>query len=246
MAKNTCSLCPEPVHGHGLCRKHYFRWKRYGDPLAANNGACAWCATPFAPGTHARRKYCDGNCKKKGEQREKHAAFAAAGLCPAGRHAIAEVGTITRVRGSGAEITECAACHEAIVDRNRVNGSSFASTPETFFARGVRDADTGCLVWPLAKTTSGYGAVTFQGVWKQVHVLAFELANGSVPDGMLVCHHCDNRPCFEPAHLFAGTPKDNIQDSVQKGRHSSLHLPKGWRGKPTAGASIRQSAVGSS
>ena len=47
---------------------------------------------------------------------------------------------------------------------------------------------------------------------------AWELANGPIPDGMFVCHTCDNPPCCNPAHLFLGTPSENVLDAVAKGR----------------------------
>jgi len=47
------------------------------------------------------------------------------------------------------------------------------------------------------------------------------MANGRpVPDGLLVCHHCDNRLCIEPDHLFIGTHGDNQTDKTVKGRQT--------------------------
>lgn len=42
--------------------------------------------------------------------------------------------------------------------------------------------------------------------------------NGPIPDGMLACHHCDNPPCVNPAHLFLGNNAQNLCDMAAKGR----------------------------
>jgi len=79
----------------------------------------------------------------------------------------------------------------------------------------------GCLIW-MGGTRSGYGMIGSGGTNSKplyAHRVAYELAYGPIPDGMYVCHHCDNPPCVEPTHLFLGTQQDNEDDCVSKRRH---------------------------
>ena len=75
-----------------------------------------------------------------------------------------------------------------------------------------------CWPWKGAPDGHGYGRFTIAfKVRRKAHRIAFELHNGSAPKDH-ACHSCDNPPCCNPAHLFDGTPLDNMHDMISKGR----------------------------
>lgn len=65
-----------------------------------------------------------------------------------------------------------------------------------------------------------YGTIGIGGKTVKSHILSWLIHNGSIPDGLYVCHKCDNRPCVRPEHLFLGTQSDNMKDAMNKGRIS--------------------------
>lgn len=78
--------------------------------------------------------------------------------------------------------------------------------------------ENGCWLFLGAWNKDGYGNVTYMGRTFSAHRLAYELLVNVIPRGISVLHHCDNRACINPDHLFLGTQDDNVQDMISKGR----------------------------
>ncbi|HCL6635739.1 HNH endonuclease [Citrobacter freundii] len=78
---------------------------------------------------------------------------------------------------------------------------------------------TGCWESTYAKNKGGYTKFSIFGITMLSHRVAYELYNGSIPPGLMVCHKCDNPCCVNPQHLFLGTAQDNMDDKILKGRH---------------------------
>ena len=85
------------------------------------------------------------------------------------------------------------------------------------FWRKVVKTET-CWLWTGAHLPAGYGMIGMPGGGPNVltHRFSYELHYGPIPDGLLVCHKCDNPPCVRPDHLYAGTQQDNVSDMIAK------------------------------
>jgi len=95
-------------------------------------------------------------------------------------------------------------------------------TIKRFWQKIDIQSENGCWIWTNKKDRWGYGISRPKQKGKRLfllaHRVAWRICFGEIPDGLLVCHHCDNPACGNPDHLFLGTNMDNFQDSLQKGR----------------------------
>lgn len=81
-----------------------------------------------------------------------------------------------------------------------------------------------CWNWKASKDGGGYGiCVTHKYGRDKAHRISYKEFYGRIPEGMFVCHTCDNPACVNPQHLFLGTNQDNINDKVIKNRQSRLY-----------------------
>jgi len=96
---------------------------------------------------------------------------------------------------------------------------------ERFWLKVDISSENECWNWIASKYRNGYGQVSIRRAdgsktMGLSHRVAYQLTFGEIPEGMVVCHRCDNPACCNPTHLFLGTTRDNINDKMSKGRAS--------------------------
>lgn len=96
------------------------------------------------------------------------------------------------------------------------------STPSSFWKKAKR-ATNGCLEWTKCLHKDGYGQLGYHNQYWLAHRLAWTLRYGEIPQGMCVCHKCDNPLCIDPDHLFLGTQQENMADMKHKGRRKNVN-----------------------
>jgi hypothetical protein len=115
-----------------------------------------------------------------------------------------------------------------------------------FWSKIAVGSPLSCWIWTRGKLKTGYGAFHLLGTTGNVyaHRVAYELCFGKIPEGMDVCHSCDNPACCNPGHLWLGTHKDNMHDAFLKGRQrSDAKRSNARRGEAHAKARFTESQV---
>lgn len=113
------------------------------------------------------------------------------------------------------------AAHRAHLSRAaQIRNAIYNKTPPERFARWFKKSDTadGCWEWLGHLNWKGYAEFSIDRKKWKAHRYAWFLANGAIPDGLLVLHRCDNPKCVRPDHLFLGTHADNMHDAQKKQR----------------------------
>lgn len=104
----------------------------------------------------------------------------------------------------------------------------YSNPDDAFKARTILNDETGCVEWSGSSDAAGYGSMRINRKPVKAHRYSWCRKYGSIPDGMMVLHKCDNPKCVNVDHLFLGDHNANMADMDAKGRRVK-NQPKGTR-----------------
>jgi len=143
-------------------------------------------------------------------------------LSAARRLRVTKPETREKIGRASARRGQTEAARQKLAQQRNTNGAAFWSK--------VDRSDIGCWEWRGYRQAIGYGVTAagsrVDGSRRTVlaHRRSYELTVGPIPEGMMVLHHCDNRGCVRPDHLYLGDQSANMRDREERGRAN--HQPK--------------------
>jgi len=207
-AMQVCSIegCDSSVLGRGWCAKHYKRWKRHGDPLAElsrqpNEGPCSVDG-------------CDADSKARGWCLKHYQRWK--------KYGDSSIKLTLHGEVEGCLVDGCEAVHQAngYCDKHYRRLKKYGDPLKLMQPQGSdeerllakREIRDGHWLFTGSLNDKGYGRL-WSNVKKDkeyVHILAYELWVGPIPEGKEIDHLCRVRNCFYPEHLEAVTPRENV------------------------------------
>ncbi len=205
--------CHSKSYCKDYCNLHYRRWKKHGDTSVTLKNKNRKCSVENCNGEHASKGFCGTHYvrfKKFGDlsprQIKKTCIIDGCdkflhghGYCR--KH-------YWRFKNNG----------DPNIVKNILYKSVYSDQHELFLDKIKPNVETGCIEWQGVISNNGYGIICFNGSHQTVHRYSYEYSNGTIENNLCVCHHCDNKLCVRPDHLFLGSQFENMHDMIKKGR----------------------------
>lgn len=204
----TVDECDREHKARGYCPVHYHRFRTHGDPggtlfPARGKTGVEPCVVP--------------DCTRDSYGLE---------LCRLHYKRVLKFGSTGLPERTVKICTECdrpawghSLCKKHLDRLYRLGTVELPTDADRFWAKVNRNGDDECWPWQGSCHPKGHGYAVKEGRVVYAHRLSLEMHLGrSLIEGAMACHHCDNPPCVNPAHLYEGNSQSNVDDMIARGR----------------------------
>ena len=108
-----------------------------------------------------------------------------------------------------------------------------------FWIKVIVLEENNCWEWISKKDEDGYGRFWLHEKMQGAHRISYTLKYGQISKGLWILHKCNNTSCVNPNHLYAGTIKDNVRDSINSGTLFLLRV----KGENRPNAKLKESEI---